>query len=77
MARVTVHTYADLRRYTGGAAAAEVEIQPGQSVAQVLTQLGIPRERTRIVFVDHRAAGLDFTLQGGERVDLFSAIGGG
>jgi sulfur carrier protein ThiS len=39
--------------------------------------LGIPVERTRILFLDHRPAALDDRLQGGERLDVFSAIGGG
>jgi sulfur carrier protein ThiS len=54
-----------------------VDVAPGQTVAAVMRQLGIPAERTKIVFVDHCAAGLDHPLAGGERIDLFSAIGGG
>jgi molybdopterin converting factor small subunit len=77
MSRIQVHVYADLRQYLGGAASTEVDAQPGQTVAAVMQQLGIPAERTRIVFVNHRAAGLEQPLAGGDRVDLFSAIGGG
>ena len=77
MARITVNTYADLRKFTDGAASVELDIEPGQTVADVLTLLGIPNERTKIIFVNNRSADLDSPLQGGERVDLFSAIGGG
>lgn len=77
MPQVQVHVYADLRRFTGGAAAVDVDVEPGQTVATVLDRLGIPRERTKIAFVNHRAAEPDRVLTGGERVDLFSAIGGG
>jgi len=55
----------------------EVDVEPGQTLATVLDRLGIPRERTKIAFVNHRAAEPDRVLTGGERVDLFSAIGGG
>jgi sulfur carrier protein ThiS len=77
MSRITVHAYAELRQYLGGAGSTEVDVEPGQTVAAVMLQLGIPAERTKIVFVDHCAAGLDHPLAGGERIDLFSAIGGG
>ncbi len=77
MSKVQVYVYADLRQFTGGAAALEVDAEPGQTVAALLARLGIPRERTKIVFVNHRAAQPDRVLKGGERVDLFSAIGGG
>ena len=77
MAHITVNTYADLRQFTNGAATVDLEIESGQTIEQVLTQLAIPRERTKIIFVNGRAAELAYELQGGERVDLFSAIGGG
>lgn len=77
MSHVQVHVYADLRQFTGGAAAVEFAVQPGLTIATLLDRLGIPRERTQVVFVNHRAAELDWALSGGERVDLFSAIGGG
>lgn len=77
MRSVQVHVYADLRQFTGGAAAVEFAAEPGLTIAALLERLGIPRERTKVVFVNHRAAELDRTLSGGERIDLFSAIGGG
>jgi sulfur carrier protein ThiS len=77
MPQITVHTYADLRQYTGNAGSVELAIESGMTVAHVLTQLGIPAERTKIIFVDSRSAGIEHTLQGGERIDVFSALGGG
>ena len=77
MAQVKVNLYATLRRYAGGAPSVQVEVQPGQTVGQVLDQLGVPTDQTRIIFVNHRAAGLSQPLQGGEQVGVFPAIGGG
>ncbi|MFV1968268.1 MAG: MoaD/ThiS family protein [Pirellulaceae bacterium] len=77
MAQVKVNVYATLRSYVGGAPSVETDIQPGQTVRQLLEQLNIPPDQTRILFVNHRAATLDQPLHDGERVALFPAIGGG
>ena len=77
MPQIKVHVYASLRRHINNATCVDVEIEPGRTIRQVLDQLQVPVEETRIVFINHRAAKLDDALHGGERVDLFSAIGGG
>ncbi len=77
MPQVHVSLYATLRRYIGGAASVAVEIEPGQTIAQVLEGLGVPAEGTRIIFVSHRAAELSRRLQGGEQIGVFPALGGG
>ena len=76
-ARVKLNVYATLRRYIGGAPSIELQITPGQTIRQVLQQQGIPPDQTRIIFVDSRAASLSQPLQGGERIGVFPAIGGG
>ena len=77
MAQVRVNLYATLRAYAGGAASVVVDIEPGQTVEQVLSQLGVPTDQTQILFVNNRAATLDQPLDGGERLGVFPAIGGG
>ena len=77
MAAVTVNLYANLREYAGGAASIELDIEPGRTIEEVVVGLGIPADQTKIIFVDNRRANLGHSLQGGERLDLFSAIGGG
>jgi molybdopterin converting factor small subunit len=77
MARVKVNLYATLRSFVGGAPSVEVEVEPGQTVEQMLKQLGVPAEKTRILFVNNRAASLSQPLQDGDRVGVFPAIGGG
>lgn len=77
MSRVTVHLFASFRSYAAGASTVDLEIEPGQTIEQVLAILGIPAEQARIVFVNNRAAALDDPLEGGERVGIFPAIGGG
>jgi molybdopterin synthase sulfur carrier subunit len=77
MAQVRVNLYATLRRHIDGAPSIDVEIEAGQSVQQVLGQLGVPPERTRIIFVNSRAATLAQALQDGDEIGVFPAIGGG
>lgn len=74
---VHVKLYTLLRQYVGGKPSLEVEIEPGQTIAEILTALGVPLDQTRIIFVNSRAADLQHPLQGDERVDVFPAIGGG
>ena len=77
MPQVHVNLFAVLRKHIDGAASAEIEIEPGQTIGQVLDRLGIPADHTRMVFLNNRAAGPDHALEGGEELDIFPAIGGG
>ena len=77
MAQVKLNLYAALRSYVGGSPSVEVDVEPGETVEQVLTRLGVPAERTRIIFVNSRAALLSQPLQDGDRVGVFPALGGG
>lgn len=77
LSRIPVYVYASLRQYTGGAASVQVEVAPGDTMDQVLDRAGVPRDRVHIIFADHRAVQRDYVLTGTERIDLFSAIGGG
>jgi len=77
MPQIQVSLYATLRQYVGGAAQLQVEIAPGQTVRQVLDQLHVPLDQTRIMFINHRAAKPTDVLQGGQRLDVFPGIGGG
>jgi len=77
MARVKLNLYATLRAYVGGVPQVETEIEPGQTVGDLLDRLGVPRDQTRIVFVNSRAASICCPLQGGEQIGVFPAIGGG
>jgi molybdopterin synthase sulfur carrier subunit len=77
MPQVRVNLYATLRKYIDGAPSIEVQIDPPQTVEQILAQLGVPAHETRIIFVDNRVADLARVLHGGEQLGVFPAIGGG
>jgi molybdopterin synthase sulfur carrier subunit len=77
MPRVKLSLYAALRAYIGGKPSVDLEIEPGETVGQLLDRLGVPRRETRILFVNGRAASLSDKLAGGEQIGVFPAIGGG
>lgn len=74
---VTLKPYATFRACIGGRSSVTVPITVGQSIAQLLVQVGIPVEEARIVFCNNRIVELGYPLQGGETVGVFPAIGGG
>jgi len=51
----------------------EVEIKPGATVQEAIQALGIPKERIKLIFVNHTVAFLDQPLKKGDRVSLFPA----
>jgi len=77
MAHVKVNLYATLRSYVGGSPSIEVDVESGETVEQMLRRLGVPPERTRILFVNNRAATLSHPLADGDQVGVFPALGGG
>ncbi len=77
MPQVTANLYAMLREHAGGAPSVDATIEPGQTVEQLLVQLKIPVEQTRIIFCNNRHVDLSHPLQGGETVGIFPAVGGG
>lgn len=77
MPSIKVNLYATLRTYVGGASSVEVEVEPGQTVEQILASLGVPAGQTRIIFVNNRPATLTESIAEGDHIAVFPAIGGG
>ena len=77
MPQVYVNLYAGLRQFVGGKTSMDVTIESGQTIEQVLAQIGVPGEKTRIIFVNGRHGSLCDALKGGETLGVFPAIGGG
>ena len=74
---VTANLYASFRKHSNGKPSIDVSIQSGQTIEQLLLQLGVPVEETRILFCNNRIVDRSHELQGGETVGVFPAIGGG
>ncbi|MCU0962325.1 MAG: MoaD/ThiS family protein [Pirellulaceae bacterium] len=77
MTTVQVNLYASFRQHVGGQPTVERSIEPGQTVGQLLGDLGIPLETVRIIFCNHRLVEPTHPLAGGETLGVFPAIGGG
>ena len=77
MKKISIKLYASLRKHADGAGSIEVEIEPGDTIEQILQRRGFPTDPVRVTLVNGRAAGLHDSLQGDEQVELFPAIGGG
>lgn len=77
MPAVHVNLYAGFRRKVGGKPSVDMSIEPGQTIGQLLAQLGVPLEETRIIFCNNRLADHTQQLAGGETIGVFPAVGGG
>ena len=53
------------------------EIDPGITIRDLLTQIEIPIDKARLIFINGIKANLDTPLKGGERVGIFPPVGGG
>lgn len=73
---IKLKLYATLQAFRP-AAGEEYPISPGMTVQDILTQLKLPREKAKLIFIDGMQADLSSTLHGGERVGIFPPVGGG
>jgi len=77
---VLVRLNATLRKHAPGYdpfTGLEVEIRSGEKVSDLLARLNVPAEEVNIIMVNGLQASLDATLNHGDRVGLFPALGGG
>jgi molybdopterin converting factor small subunit len=77
MPAVRINLYAGFRRKVGGQSSVDVSIEAGHTIEQLLGQLGVPLEETRIIFCNNRLADRTQELVGGETIGVFPAVGGG
>lgn len=77
---ITVKLSSSLRPFVNGYdphQGLNLELKPGQTIAQLIQQLGLPKEKVKIIMVNGISAPLEKTLQDGDRLGLFPAVGGG
>ena len=77
---IQVKLFATLRRYAGDTLPGQpipVELPAGATLQDLVEQLGIPPEETKVTFVNARAQEMDWVLQPGDEVGIFPPIGGG
>ena len=78
--RVTVKLFATLTRYREGLQAGrpfEMDLSSGACLQDLLRELKIPPEESRIMFVNGLIQEPSWTLKEGDQVGIFPPIGGG
>ncbi|MEJ2731081.1 MAG: MoaD/ThiS family protein [Deltaproteobacteria bacterium] len=73
---IKIKLFASLQKFMPDSAE-NYAIEAGITVGTLLQQLGIPKDRIKLVFIDSVRADLSSTLKGGERVGIFPPVGGG
>ena len=77
---VRVRLFANLVQYRPGAQVGQpfgVELVPGNTLADLVAHLQLPREQVKVIFVNAVAGDLHTVLQSGDEIGIFSPIGGG
>jgi molybdopterin synthase sulfur carrier subunit len=78
--KLQVKLFATLSRYANGLPAGtpfEVELPEGATLQDLVINLKIPSEETRVIFVNGVIQSLDWTLNPGDSIGLFPPIAGG
>jgi molybdopterin synthase sulfur carrier subunit len=78
--KITVKLFASLARYSAGGLPGtpfEVILPASTQLEQLVAQLGIPADETKVAFVNGLVREMDCVLQPGDKVGIFPPIGGG
>ncbi|MFZ5821945.1 MAG: MoaD/ThiS family protein [Chloroflexota bacterium] len=78
--QVTVKLYATLTRYGQSERAGApftIEMPEHATLQQLIEQLNIPAQETKVMFVNGIIREFEFTLKDGDEVGIFPPIGGG
>jgi molybdopterin synthase sulfur carrier subunit len=77
---VTVKLFASLARFSPGGLPGtpfDISLSESATLQNVVDQLGIPSEETKVTFVNGLIRELDWDLKHGDEVGIFPPIGGG
>lgn len=77
---VTVKLFASLSRFSPGGLPGtpfDMSLSESATIHDVVDQLGIPSEETKVSFVNGLIRDLDWALKQGDEVGIFPPIGGG
>ena len=56
---------------------AEMELDEGTTIKEVLTRLGVPLDMVKLVFANGVHAEMDYVIQEGDRIGAFPPVAGG
>jgi len=78
--KIEIRLYASLARFlpeqsTGDACI--IDLPEGKTVKELLSQLGVPLESVKLIFINHIHAGDNRVLKDGDRLGIFPPVAGG
>jgi molybdopterin converting factor small subunit len=80
MNTIKVRLYATLRKYHPGPSIGEplvIRLDDGTKLDNLFDKLKIPKEEVKVILVNGRREEGSYSFQDGDRVGIFSPIGGG
>lgn len=80
MAKITVKLFASLVKYKPSdekESSFEMTITPGDTVQQLILQLGLPLDKVQVISVNQTVVKKDYQLNDGDTVNMFPTIAGG
>jgi molybdopterin converting factor small subunit len=78
--KIRVKLFANLGRFSPGGLPGtpfDLELKEGATLQDLVNQLGIPAEETKVTFVNGIVQTLGYVLQPGDDTGIFPPIGGG
>lgn len=79
--KVEINFFASLARYmldkTGSQASRVLEVGEGSTIIDILTRMGVPLEKVKILFLNGIHATGEEVLKEGDRVGVFPPVAGG
>lgn len=75
--RIIVDLFADMRRFHSAGSSFVVELEPGAVVKELIWKAGIPPDYPVMIVINEKMAAVEDSLHDGDRVGLFSPMGGG
>ncbi|MCK5312204.1 MAG: MoaD/ThiS family protein [Desulfobacteraceae bacterium] len=76
MIKIELRLFADLSKFQPENSE-DYQVQEDTSIEQLLLELGIDKERAKIIFVNGRKKNIEDSLKHGDRVGIFPPVGGG
>ena len=73
---ITINLFASLKKFTP-VSSDSYPVKPGITVKKLLEELCVPEDEVKLVFIDGVKHDPGSILNGGERVGIFPAVGGG
>ena len=73
---ITINLFATLKKFTP-VSSDSYPVKPGITVKKLLEELCVPEDEVKLIFIDGVKHDFGSILNGGERVGIFPAVGGG